>query len=239
MNDSIVHSFDPVTLLGGGEASIADVHAAHALAPMCVGADGGAELARIAGVELDAIVGDFDSISQETLETVPLARRLHMSEQDSTDFSKALRYIHAPVVVGVGFLGARLDHQLAALHVLAAHPDRSCVLLGPHEIAFLCPPQVHLKLEKSEVVSLFPLAPVTGTSKGLRWDIEGLAFDPTSFIGTSNEAFGPLTLTMNTPAMIVMLPRAHLAQVTQALARAPQAARWPVRAAQYKAPTQL
>lgn len=239
MNDSIVYSLDPVTLLGGGDASIDDVAMALAVAPLCVAADGGAELGRRAGVTLEALIGDFDSVSPETLALIPPERRHHISEQNSTDFDKALRHIAAPVVVGVGFLGARLDHQLGALHVLVSRPDRPCVLLGAHEIAFLCPPHLEVAAQARDIVSLFPFGPVSATSTGLRWALDGLAFDPMWQTGTSNEAVGPLTLTMNAPAMIVMLPRAYLAQVTLALASAPQAARWPVRAAQYTDPTQL
>ncbi len=215
-----------------------DVRDALALAPVCVAADGGAELARRAGVAPQAVIGDFDSVSPETLALTPPDRRIQVTAQDNTDFDKALCHIIAPVVVGVGFLGARLDHQLAALHVLAARAERACVLIGESEIAFLCPPQIAVATRSGDVVSLFPLSQVAGTSTGLRWEIGGLTFDPTTFIGTSNEAKGPLALTMNGPGMIVILPRAHLAEVTQALACAPQAARWTARAGQYTAPMQ-
>ncbi|MEM6372453.1 MAG: thiamine diphosphokinase [Pseudomonadota bacterium] len=234
----IVHSSDPVTLLGGGAALTKDVEAALALAPTCVAADGGAELARRAGVALAALFGDFDSVDPDTLAMTPPAARFHIAEQDSTDFDKALRHIDAPCVVGVGFLGARMDHQLAALHVLATYADRPCVLVGAHEVAFLCPPQITVETCAGDVVSLFPMGSVQGRSQGLRWAIDGLQFDPLHQIGTSNEAQGAVTLTMDAPSMIVMLPRAQLGHVTRALASAPLSARWPARAGQYTAPRQ-
>lgn len=238
MTEMIVHSFDPVTLLGGGAALTSDVQTAISLAPQCVAADGGAELARRAGVSLAALIGDFDSVTPETLALTPPERRFHIAEQDSTDFNKALRYIEAPVVIGVGFLGARLDHQLAALHVLVTYPDRACVLLGESEIAFLCPPGIEIDTQPGDVVSLFPMGDVRGTSRGLRWDIEGLRFHPMTQSGTSNAATGGLVLTMDAPAMVVMLPRIHLEGVTRALASAPPSERWPVRAERYKDRTQ-
>jgi len=237
MKQMIIQSTDPVTLLGGGDASIADVESARVLAPVCVAADGGAELAARAGVSLDAVIGDFDSVSPGTLALTPLGRQHHIAEQDSTDFDKALRNIDAPAVIGVGFLGARLDHQLAALNVLASHPARACVLLGATEVVFLCPPALHIDTDVGDVVSLFPLAPVTGTSSGLQWEIDGLALDPVGQTSTSNAAKGPIALTMDGPAMIVMLPRRYLGAVTQALVSAPPVARWPARAGQYRAPT--
>ena len=71
MKQMIVQSTDPVTLLGGGDATTADVEAALALAPTCVAADGGAELAARAGVSPDAVIGDFDSVSPGTLALTP------------------------------------------------------------------------------------------------------------------------------------------------------------------------
>lgn len=229
---------DPVTLLGGGQASPTDVAEAMALAPTCVAADGGAELASRAGVSLAAVIGDFDSVSPETLALTPPEKRFHIAEQDSTDFDKALRHIVAPVTVGVGFLGARLDHQLAALNVLATYPDRPCVLLGATEIVFLCPPTFALDTQAGDVVSLFPLGPVTGTSSGLQWEIDGLHLDPMGQTSTSNAARGPLSLAVDRPALVLMLPRAYLGAAVRTLAAAPLPARWTVRAAQYRAPTQ-
>ncbi|MFT5799647.1 MAG: thiamine pyrophosphokinase, partial [Candidatus Azotimanducaceae bacterium] len=41
----IVHSLDPITLIGGGEVGPADLNFALGLAPVCVAADGGASVA--------------------------------------------------------------------------------------------------------------------------------------------------------------------------------------------------
>lgn len=237
MKNRIVDSFEPVTLVGGGVASLDDLAEALALAPVCVAADGGAELAVKAGVDIAAVIGDFDSVGQ-VLSRIPVERHIRISEQNSTDFDKALRHISAPLVLAVGFTGGRLDHQLAALHVLVAYPERPCILIGETEMTFLCPPQVTLPLGSGDIVSLFPMAAVAGTSQGLAWEIEGLHFDPMVKIGTSNTALGPVVLTMNAPAMLVVVPRKRLSAVTQVLAHAPPSARWPVRAERYTAPPQ-
>jgi len=238
MNTGIVSNSEPVTLVGGGEASLADLAEALALAPLCVAADGGARLALEAGVDVAAVIGDFDSVGAQ-LSQIPASRHIKITEQDSIDFDKALRHITAPVVVAVGFTGGRLDHQLAALHVLMAYPDRPCVLMGETEVTFVCPPQVTLPLQAGDVVSLFPMAGVHGTSRGLKWEIDGLLFDPMVKIGTSNAATGPVAMTMTAPAMLVVLPRARLAAITQVLAHAPPSARWPAREEQYKDQPQL
>lgn len=238
MTSPIVHNSEPVALFGGGDADLADVAAVQALATRFVAADGGAALALRAGVTLDAIIGDFDSVPAEVLAQIPQNKQHRIAEQDSTDFDKALRHMVAPVVLAVGFLGGRVDHQLACLSVLARYPERPCILVGPEECVLLCPPQLALDTVPGDVVSLVPLAPVQGTSTGLRWPIDGLAFHPIDRIGTSNEANGPVALTMEAPAMVLIVSRRCLGSLTQALVRAPQSAQWPARAEQYKAPPQ-
>ena len=229
MKTSIIETNTPVTLVGGGQAGAADLHEALAVAPLCVAADGGAALAMDAGVDLAAVIGDFDSIAPDRLVQIPAARRHHFPEQSSTDFDKALRNIASPVVVALGFAGGRLDHQLAALHTLVARADRPCVLMAADEIIFVCPPEVHLPTSAGDVVSLFPMAEVAGWSEGLEWPIEGLGFAPSQFVGTSNRAHGPVRLRMQGPEMLCILPRRLMPGVVQQLAQLPAPARWPAR----------
>jgi thiamine pyrophosphokinase len=227
--DPIVYSPDPITLVGGGEATPQDLAEALTLAPLCVAADGGAGLALQWGVDLAAVIGDFDSLSSADLARIPAARCHRITEQESTDFDKALSRIAAPVVLGVGFLGGRMDHQLAAFHTLAVRCERPCILIGQEEVVCLAPPEVSLPTQAGDVVSLFPLAPVSGESDGLHWPIQGLAFDPMTRIGTSNRAEGPVHLRMDAPAMLLILPRRIMPALVSTLAQ-PKSARWPVRA---------
>ncbi len=213
----------PVTLIGGGDPSGADLQEALALAPVAVAADGGADAALRHGIGLVAVIGDMDSLSPEAARA--FADRLHpVAEQDSTDFDKALTRIDAPVVLAVGFAGGRLDHELAALHSLVLRADRPCVLLGPQTLAFHAPPALDLALAPGTLVSLFPFAAVRVRSTGLRWATDSLAFAPDERIGTSNEATGPVSLQPSGRGMLVILPRATLPLALGSLARAP---RWP------------
>ena len=224
----IVQSAEPVTLVGGGQATRQDLQISLTFAPICVAADGGARLALEAGAEPAALIGDFDSVAPEDLSRIPPERQHRIEEQTSTDFEKALVRIDAPLVLGVGFLGGRLDHQLAVLHVLNALPDRPCLLLGAQEVICLAPPSIALPTEAGETVSLFPLGPVTGRSTGLAWPIDGIAFDPAVRIGTSNRATGPATIEMEGPGMLLILPRRLMPALVAQLS-APDAARWPAR----------
>jgi len=227
--DYIVRDSGPVTLIGGGETSDGDLEAALALAPTCIAADGGAALAVRAGVPLAAVIGDLDSTPAEVLAQVPAERCHRIAEQESTDFDKALTRIDAPLILGVGFTGARLDHQLAAFNTLAAYPHRSCILLGAQEIVLLAPPHITLPTQPGDVVSLMPLAPVTGRSRGLEWPIDGLDFAPGGRIGTSNRALGHVALEMTGPSMLLMLPRRLMAPLAAQLLRSAPAP-WPAHA---------
>lgn len=228
MIDPIIHSSAAITLIGGGEANTADLKEALNLAPICVAADGGAVLALEAGIMPEAVLGDFDSAPAGVLEQIPPARLHRIEEQDTTDFEKALARIDAPVIVGVGFWGGRVDHQLAALHGLLSFADRPCVLLAGDELICLAPPQISLPTRAGDVVSLFPLADAAGQSTGLHWPIDGLAFSLGQKIGTSNAATGPITLQMERPGLALILPRRLMPDVVAAFCQ-PDAARWPAR----------
>ncbi|MDE3240865.1 MAG: thiamine pyrophosphokinase [Paracoccaceae bacterium] len=177
-----------------------------------------------AGQVPQAVIGDLDSLSARA--RAELADRLHpVPEQETTDFDKALRHIAAPFVLAVGFSGARMDHGLAVLNTLVRHPDRRCLVLSGKDVCFLAPPRITLTMRPRARLSLFPMAPVSGRSEGLRWPIDGLCFSPAGIVGTSNEATaGQVSLSFDAPGMLVILPRAGLRSAIESLTSAPV---WP------------
>lgn len=206
-----------VTLVGGGPFEPADLTAALALAPRVVAADGGARAALEAGVLPEAVYGDMDSLGAVDRARVP-ADRLHpIPEQDSTDFDKALRHIRAPVVLAVGFTGARVDHELSVYHGLVARAETRCIVVGAQDVVLHAPPRIALDLPQGTRLSLFPMAGVTGRSEGLEWPLAGHAFHPATRIGTSNRTTGGrVTIALDGPGMLLILPRAHLPEVLRA-----------------------
>ncbi len=228
MTNPLVRSTQPVTLVGGGDASADDVKLALKQASTLVAADGGADLLVSMDLEPEAVIGDLDSLSAATKARIPQDRLFPIREQDSTDFDKAVRSILTPVILGVGFLGARVDHQLAAFNVLARQSHVPCILIGAHEIVFLLPPELRVQLAAGEVVSLFPMAEARARSRGLEWPLDGLEMNPVGFIGTSNRAVGgEMWISTRTPTLLAMLPRHALDQVMPQVARGPgQVAPW-------------
>ena len=211
--EPLVRSDTLVTLVGGGVVGSDDLKWALARAPLLVAADGAAETVLAAGYLPDAVIGDMDSVGPARRLIAP-DRLFEIAEQDTTDFEKCLARITAPGVLAIGFLGKRLDHSLATLSTIARRRSR-CLLIGPKDVAFAAPARVDLDLKAGTRVSLFPFAPVTGRSNGLRWPIDGLELSPTGRIGTSNEALGHVSL--HAEGLIVLLPRAARDRAFKAL----------------------
>ena len=218
MNPPIVDTKRPVTLLGGGMVNSDIVDLALSFAPNLVAADGGARVALGLGHIPKAVIGDFDSIDADTIAQIPSERLHRIKEQDSTDFDKCLRNIIAPLILGVGFTGGRLDHELAAYNALVRHSDKRCVLLGEVDLCFVVPDKVRLELPVGTRVSLFPLAACHVTCAGLRWSFQGLEMAPDGKVGTSNEASAEVVdVQVSQPKLLMILPRDHLAAVIKAL----------------------
>lgn len=217
MTEKIVHHQGPVTLIGGGEITQADLKEALLRAPVLVAADGGADRALALGAEPSAVIGDFDSLSAAARAVLDPSILHLVAEQETTDFDKALRAIAAPLVLAVGFLGKRLDHQLAAFNVLVQPHGGRCILIGAHELVVHLTRPLYLPLEPGAVVSLFPLTEVSGRSEGLEWPIDGLHLSPMGRVGTSNRATGPVRIDVDGPGLLAMLPRSALDDLIPAM----------------------
>lgn len=213
----IVQARTFLTLLGGAPTPVSDVQEACALAPVLVAADGGADTALAAGLMPDAVIGDMDSISPQTRSRIDQDRLHHIAEQDSTDFAKCLQRVRAPLILALGFAGGRLDHQLAACTTLVNFPGQTVLLIGEQDICFLCPAALAIDLPLGTRFSLYPMGPVEGQSTGLKYPIDGLTLSPNTRVGTSNEVTGPVQLQFARREMLVLVPRACLNAVIEAL----------------------
>lgn len=220
MPDRIVEYHEPVTLLGGGAASADSLREALSRAPRLVAADGGANMASGEGLCPDLVIGDFDSVSAEALAQIPVERQMRIAEQETTDFEKCLSHIRAPLIIGLGFMGPRVDHSLAVWNALVRYPGQRCVLWGEEDVVFAAPCRISLPVTEGTRLSLFPMRAVRGESTGLRWPIAGLPFAPDGVIGTSNEATDAVELRFDGPGMLVILPADCLDLAIRALLEA-------------------
>jgi len=194
------------------------VNQALQFAPILFAADSGARTALELGHVPKAVIGDLDSIDSETLKQFPTENVHRICEQDSTDFDKCLRSIKAPLILGVGFTGQRLDHELAAYSSLLRHSEQRCILLGEVDLCFLAPVTMRINLPVGTRLSLFPLAPCRVDASGLRWPVKGLEMAADGVIGTSNETIrNDVSLCVSARKLLVILPREHLGAAIKAL----------------------
>lgn len=222
MSDWIVQTQEKVTLIGAGPVNNEILDDALTHAPMLVAVDGGAEMAQNCGKAPKIILGDLDSASNALLARFPRDAVHHIAEQDTTDFQKALAYVDAPLLLGVGFLGGRADHQMAVLNTLGRNPDRPVVLVSEHDVVFALHGDIRLDLEPGTRVSLYPLAQARVDSKGLRWPLNDVAMATNGLVSQSNEvAEGPLQL-WSMGGLLVFLPRQALSVVLEAVTRSRQ-----------------
>jgi thiamine pyrophosphokinase len=205
--DTLFESKKPIALVGGGPCLIDDLALAGQFTDCFIAADGGADALLAGGHQPQAVIGDLDSIGDTARRQIPNSAQFLIAEQDSTDFEKCLRHISAPLILGVGFTGGRIDHQMAAFHALLRYRHVRCILLGPEDVLFLAPPELALDLPLATRLSLFPMGPVAGHSEGLAWPIDGLNLAPDYKIATSNHTVGPVRLKFSGAQMLVILPR--------------------------------
>ncbi|MEM7268332.1 MAG: thiamine diphosphokinase [Pseudomonadota bacterium] len=225
MKSSVFLPDDGVTLLGGGPFAADHLAKAINITSRLVCADGGYNAARAAGLTPEVVIGDLDSLEDPDTARETLGERLlHVEEQDSTDLEKCLSRIEAPFIVGVGLLGGRMDHSLAALHAIIADP-RPIILIGEEDIVFAAPLELAIRLEAGDRLSIFPLLPVSGRGgDALKWPIEGLNFEAGSLIGTSNEVVRPdVSLGFNKRGTVICTPPERLVGVLDALLSDPSA----------------
>ena len=207
---------EPIILVGNGQAAPSEVHFAREFGQIVVAADGGAALALEAGIVPQAVIGDFDSLGDDVLARLPKDRLFRVRDQDSTDLQKCLARIDAPAVLAVGFMGGRLDHQLAAFSAALADP-RPVILIGAEEISVLVRKELSLALEPGSPVALYPLLAARVRTRGLRWDVDGL-MAPDGLIATSNEMEASLLeVNVSGDGILLMVPRASLGALLGAL----------------------
>ena len=187
---SPVLSFEGLlVIVGGGTVDYQLLRDLDASGGHLVAADGGADHIATAGLTPEAIIGDFDSLSQPE-DWLGRTRLLRIDEQETTDFEKALYSTYAPVTIALGMTGGRFDHTLAALDAVARYArDRVIILVDEYDLAMALTGRFRFTVEAGERVSVHPLGPIRfRRSVGLKYPLDGLRLAPGERTGTSNAA---------------------------------------------------
>lgn len=181
----------PMAIVGGGRLEPGLLGEAAGRGVHLVGADGGADAIARAGLVPEAIVGDLDSLADRP-GWEARTRVVHLREQATTDFEKAIYSTRAPVTIALGMTGGRFDHTLASLHTMARYArERAIVLVGEEDVALALGAGFAFATRPGERVSIHPLTPVRfARSEGLAFPLEGLSMAPGEMTGVSNAATG-------------------------------------------------
>lgn len=210
MIPQIVDVSGPVAVIGGAKVDREVLKILQTLTDSFVAADGGANVLQGAGVQPIRVFGDLDSISDEARQEFA-PHLVHIAEQDTTDLEKVVARVRAPVLVGAGFLGGRLDHTFAALNVLVRHPQVPLVLVDVVDCCFACPSEgLSLALPIGTPIAILPMGEAVVTTRGLAWDMDQAALRPAGMVSSSNRtAAAEVSIAVDGPA-IITLPFAHL-----------------------------
>lgn len=183
----------PMAIVGGGAVDPTLLRELADRGVALIGADGGADAIGDAGLMPAAIIGDLDSLADRTA-WEERTSVIHIPEQITTDFQKALYSTQAPVTLALGMTGKRLDHTLAALSaVLQYAPTRRLLLVDEVDVALAVVGSICFEAGPKERVSIHPLLPIRFLhSTGLFYPMDGLLLEPGGLIGTSNEGTGGL-----------------------------------------------
>jgi thiamine pyrophosphokinase len=147
-------------------------------ADLLVCADGGADHARALGLTPEAIVGDLDSVTEETLAHFVSAHVVRDTSTEHTDTEKAIQYVltqGAPEeIVLLGGSADRLDHVIGHLSLLHRFQNRVRIVLEDDRCrAWLGEGTVTLDYPAGTVISFFAVgAPAEGvTTENLRYPL--------------------------------------------------------------------
>ena len=171
---------------------------------LIIGADGGASRALSWGLVPHLVIGDMDSLLNE--DRAALAAQgcrfvVHPRAKDETDLELALTHAvqqGAREIVIMGALGARLDHTLANVLLLALPEFQGVsvrIVDGEGEVMMVrSGERASLKGKTGDLVSLLPVCgPAHGvTTAGLAWALEDDTLLFSSTRGISNEMTAPV-----------------------------------------------
>jgi thiamine pyrophosphokinase len=161
-----------------------------------IAVDGGYLCFRQAGLVPDTLIGDLDSLSEEEHpgSEFPELKVMHLHEQDSTDFEKALNWIQVNTnikkLIILGGLGKRTDHLTTNL-LVASVADQSLEITFDDDQEWMrrvtpsCPLSLHGR--KGANLSILPLCESSGvTTKGLQWELNSENIGGSKIVGQSN-----------------------------------------------------
>lgn len=181
--------------LNGGHINEKRLKGAIKKAQYIIAVDGGANYLYGHKIIPDVLIGDMDSIHQNT--SRELARKStiiirHPKEKDQTDSELAISYAMeqgCKEIVITGFVGDRFDHMIATIHFLSKVIKKIKVkILQNNEDIYFVMKSLQFQGKKDDEVSIIPLlTDAKGvTTKGLQYRLNDELLNVSSTRGVSN-----------------------------------------------------
>jgi thiamine pyrophosphokinase len=204
-----------VVIFAGGDPPPSSVVGELPADAYVIAADSGFDHARRLGVDVDVVVGDFDSISPEGLALAGVVEQ-HPADKDATDLAialdAALRQSPTRVIV-VGGGGGRIDHFLANAALLTSSEYRAVRLtwLLGNAVVNVVRDRIELSGSPGDLVTILPYGGSAGgvTTTGLRWPLDHAVLASGTTRGVSNEMIEPTaTIELTEGTLLVVQPEA-------------------------------
>ncbi len=175
-----------------------------------IAADSGLEVTEKYGLSPDLIIGDMDSIKDDSiLDKYSEGKiRRYSHEKDETDTEIALRKafeMGCGKIAVIGGGGGRIDHVFALLN-LFERKKRPYIWITHRDVIMDVGDQIVIDTRTGETVSFFPVGkePAEMESEGLKWSLDQLSWKRGMF-GISNEAVsGKVKIGMKSGRLIMV-----------------------------------
>lgn len=203
-----------VVIFNGGEPTAATLAGEIPDDAYLIAADSGLDTALSWGYDVDLVVGDLDSVSDQGLEATAAAVERHPADKDATDLDLALQAamrLEPDRVVVLGGQGGRLDHLLGTVLLLTSPRWAEVELewVGSRGRMRVLRGGATLHGAVGTVLTLLAVAgeAVGVTTTGLRWDLDDATVPPGSTLGVSNLFTAPVaTVRMRDGVLLAIQP---------------------------------
>lgn len=202
------------TILLGGDLQPTPELEARIAGTRVIAADSGIRHAAALGLTPELWVGDFDSVTAETIAAnAGIERDVHPADKDFTDGELAVacaleRGATALVLVGA-FGGARADHahlHLAMILRLARQGVEVIASDGVQEATPLLPGEYGYDYDDGTLFSIMAFSHLSGlTVKGAKWPLDTVEVPFGSSLTISNEVRGTLSVALREGSALLLV----------------------------------
>lgn len=198
-------------IFGGCEFDLERFDYNHSESACIIAADKGYDAALRLNLDIDFVVGDFDSLG-----FVPDCDNVirHSCEKDETDTALAVRKafeLGCDELYIYGAVGGRIDHSVANFQLICdiAKKGKKAYLFGDgFKITAVCNSNLKLDARENGIVSVFCIGnSAKGVNiKGLKYELCDYEMSPFEALGVSNEFIGKdAQITVSDGVLLIMI----------------------------------